>query len=556
MTAPPNAILNLGNCSRTGRGDFAFGDNGMRWRVRCWLALFATLPTVARAQTVPPKPESSVAASRLADGRAVRERLGLLPNYANVKGVESLKIAVLDYGFEGMEGARQYLPVGSVVVEHYDPEFVKKFGLGDPEYRKPFDPTNRHGRAMAQIVWAVTGSNPGGPKFFLLNANGPTMLRRAVRYAIEQKVDIILFSGSFEGGGNGDGRGPINRVVADATAADILWINAAGNYGHRVFNGPVRLLPDGYLRLRKGSDVAALRFRNRVDENTVTVTLTWDDYQAVEDAGTRKDLDLYVEDWAGRRVGASEKGQVGGEKEPGPEESRNPRERIILENLPANPDLPALPDYCYRIRVRAKTGHFAATDRLRILVSAAKEYYLAPGRETTTEAIEFVDASGEGEIYPPADNPLVLTVGDESPGSAVGPTADRRVKPDTILADSRAFFSDGDVSAGSSNAAAYVAGVVAVMKAVEPNLRIRHVLRLAGQGAIVPTVAKPAVGDGIARIGPDGRITMVRPASASTTFRAAVVVSPPRPSPASRLGLSSWKTPSRARLAEVVRDGR
>ena len=67
------------------------------------------------------------------------------------------------------------------------------------------------------------------------------MLRRAVRYAIEQRVDIILFSGSFEGGGNGDGRGPVNRIIDEATAAGILWVNAAGNYGRRVYNGPVRV---------------------------------------------------------------------------------------------------------------------------------------------------------------------------------------------------------------------------------------------------------------------------------------------------------------------------
>ena len=140
----------------------------------------------------------------------------------------------------------------AVVVEHYDPDFVRRFKLGDPDYRKPLDAANRHGRIMAQIVWAVTGSHPDGPRFYLLNANGPTMLRRAVRYAIEQKVDLILFSGTFEGGGNGDGRGPINRIVADALAADILWVNAAGNYGRRVYNGPVRVCPDGYLRLRDG----------------------------------------------------------------------------------------------------------------------------------------------------------------------------------------------------------------------------------------------------------------------------------------------------------------
>jgi len=49
-------------------------------------------------------------------------------------------------------------------------------------------------------------------------------------------------------------------------------------------------------------------------------------------------------------------------------------------------------------------------------------------------------------------------------------TVDRRLKPDTVLEDSRAFFSDGLVTAGSSNAAAYVAGVVAVLRAAQPGL--------------------------------------------------------------------------------------
>src|SRR5438094_445196 len=233
------------------------------------------------------------------------------------------------------------LPGDTVVVEHYDSEFVRRFGLGDPGYRKAFEPFNRHGRIMAQIVWAVTGAHPEGPRFYLLNANGPTMLRRAVRYAIEQRVDIILFSGSFEGGGNGDGRGPINRIVDDALGSDILWINAAGNFGRRVYNGPVRILSDGYLRLRDGSDVAALRFRNHLDENTVTITLTWNDYREEEDAGTDKDLDLYVEDAQGQVVGASEKKQViGGKTDPGngdsAAESRNPRARVVLTDLAAD----------------------------------------------------------------------------------------------------------------------------------------------------------------------------------------------------------------------------
>jgi hypothetical protein len=474
----------------------------------------------------------SRAVAQLVDADEIRKRLGLVPEYADFAGIENVKIAVLDYGFGGAASGRHYLPESTVVVEHYDPELVRRWGLGDPDYRKPFEPQNNHGRIMAQIVWAVTGCHRGGPRFYLLNASGPTMLRRAVRYAIERRVDIILFSGVFEGGGNGDGRGPINRIVDEALGADILWINAAGNYGGQVYEGPVRILSDHYLRLRDGSDVAALRFRNRLDENTITVTLTWNDYRDEEDAGTDKDLDLYIEDWTGRRVGSGEKVQVSGAKISGPDESRNPRERVVLTDLPASPELAADPDYTYRIRVRAKRGVFTPSNRIRLLLTASRDVYWPSGASGPREAVEFLDATRKGELYPPADHPLVLTVGDSGPDSSIGPTTDGRVKPDVILQDSRTFMSDGQVTSGSSNAAAYVAGVVALLKAAEPNLRMRHLLLLAKQGTPIPRSAqRSAVSAGGNRQG-----------------------EPPGPPPWTQ-GLRVWRTPSRARLAEVVRDG-
>ena len=395
--------------------------------------LFALAPCHGPcADTEPPKPEKPFPAARLAGAAEMRKHLGLVPEYDRVAGIDGLKVAVLDYGFEGAEGGKQYLPTNAVVVEHYDPEFVRRFQLGDPNYRKSFEPLNSHGRTMAQIIWAVTGLHADGPRFFLLNANGPTMLRRAVRYAIEAKVDVILFSGTFEGGGNGDGRGPINRIVADALAAGILWINAAGNYGGRVYNGPVDVGPHGYLRLGKGKEY--LRFRNWLDENAVTVTLTWNDYREEEDAGTDKDLDLYVEDWRDRQIGASEKIQVPRSRMPGPKETRNPRERVVLA------DLPAALDRDYRIRIRARQGNFTRADRIRVLITGSRETYIDPLTGTARDAIQFLDASGGGEIYPPADNPLVLTVGDTSPASSKGPAADFRVKPDILLDDSRRSF--------------------------------------------------------------------------------------------------------------------
>ncbi len=532
------------------------------------IALIATTTTIADNE-----PKQVLSASRLTNTAEVRKRLGLTPEYARVFGVQEIKIAVLDYGFDGVNSERAYLPESAVLVEHYDPEFVRRHNLGDPEFRKEFAPQNRHGRTLAQIVWAVTGAYPQGPQFYLLNANGPTMLRRAVRYAIEQKVDIILFSGSFEGGGNGDGRGAINRVVSEALSAGIIWVNAAGNYGRRVFNAPVRIGHDGYLRFRDGPDGSVLRFKNHVDENSVTVTLTWNDYREQEDAGTTKDLDLYVEDWVGKRLGASEKKQVAGQAVAGPEESRNPRERLVLGDLAAHAN------FNYRIRVRKKGGIFTPDDRVRVLISATRETYVTPTSDKPIEAVKFVDATGGGELYPPADHPLVITVGDSSPDSSLGPTADNRLKPDVILEDSRAFFSDGEVTAGSSNAAAYFAGVVAVLKATEPKLNAQHLFRLARQNtpnsvvkhtayAAPYTQTMPAPIASFQITGPRGNTvglqfgpsapypfpnptTQPRP-TASNFPLAALRAS--RPETPATLENRLWRTPTRSQLKSVIRE--
>ncbi len=494
-----------------------------------WLVVVAALglgPGVAAVgQSIgggaaPAKPKASGA--RLADPAKLRERLGISPAYDAVPGssVDALAVAVLDYGFEGLSpgaGDGRYLPPSAEVVEDYDPAFVRRNALGDPEYRKAFEPGNRHGRDMAQIIWALTGSRPSGPKFYLLNANGPTMLRRAVRFAVERQVDVILFSGSFDGGGNGDGRGPINRIVDEAVGRGIIWINAAGNYGGHVFDAPIRLLKDGYLRLRTGPDVASVRFVNRIDENVVTITLTWTDYRDQEDAGTDKDLDLLVEDPAGRQVGSSTKVQLGPKAGPQPEgddsTSRNPRERLILTNLAAFPVLAASPESAYRIRVRAKGGRFLASDRVRIMVSAARESYVPPGGGALQEALTFLDASNRAELYPPADHSAVFTVGDAGPSSSVGPTLDGRIKPDALILDSRVDFTDGMISTGSSNAAAEVAGAALILKAAEPRMTPRHLFQIARQD---PRLAPQA--------------------------------------DRSKLNLHVWQTPTRAKLAEVVRN--
>src|SRR5690348_11617383 len=99
-------------------------------RILC-AALLAALPCAVPAAD-PPAP----GAARIVNPDDARRRLGLLPDYAAVPGIKNVRVAVLDSGFAGIDGKRPYLPADAVVVEHYAADFVRKFGLGDPDFRK------------------------------------------------------------------------------------------------------------------------------------------------------------------------------------------------------------------------------------------------------------------------------------------------------------------------------------------------------------------------------------------------------------------------------------
>src|SRR5262249_6182652 len=158
-----------------------------------------------------------------------------------------------------------------------------------------------------------------------------------------------------------------------------------------------------------------------------------------EDAGTDKDLDLYVEDINGRLIGKSALTQISANRPTGDGETRNPRERVELVDLAA---VPAGQEY--RIRLRVKGGAFGPQDRVRLLITTSKIGPI-PDQDSgnPVPVVELLETTNTGEIYPPADHPGVLTVGDTSRVSAAGPTADGRAKPDVVLEHSMARFSNG-----------------------------------------------------------------------------------------------------------------
>ncbi|MBY0471364.1 hypothetical protein K2X30_09370 [bacterium] len=367
----------------------------------------------------------------------LRKRLGIVEDkLPSDKALARISVAILDNGFQGYDAGKGLLPESTELIR----------GPGND-----FAPT-AHGLKMAQIIWAVTGKKSAGPKFYLVNTNGFTNFKAAVDFVIEKKVDIVLYSQVWEFGGNYDGKGFINAEVSRAIDADILWVNAAGDFGGNVYNGSVLTdLSSSDKTTLKPRGRTSLKFVNKFDENNVTLTLSWSDFKDSKDHSTVKDLDLLVFDSEKKQVGASQLRQIG-EAPPNEESdlSSHAREQVVLKNLERG---------VYYVRIVAKSQNFKSKDKYRLAIYGNK-----PG------SITFSDHSDGQEIFPPADHPEVLTVGDGDETTSKGPTADGRKKPDVIIQDSKVSFSNGSGATGSSTVAALMAAKVVFLKIKDPDL--------------------------------------------------------------------------------------
>lgn len=84
----------------------------MRWRASL-VCLIALLGKGGPGQAQSVKLEPAMGAAQLADATSVQKRLGVVPDYEGRADVESIKVAVLDYGFEGVGKGRSYLPAST-----------------------------------------------------------------------------------------------------------------------------------------------------------------------------------------------------------------------------------------------------------------------------------------------------------------------------------------------------------------------------------------------------------------------------------------------------------
>jgi PKD repeat protein/subtilisin family serine protease len=331
------------------------------------------------------------------------------------------KIAVIDLGFSGLSAAqsRGELPTN---VQTFD---FTGTGLQN---------TTTHGTAVAEIVQDMAPN----AQLFLMKIADEVDLENAVDLAIQQGVQIINHSVGWFNTNFYDGTGPIAAAVQRARSAGILWVNAAGNYAQRHWQGFASdSNGNGYVEFASGRE--GLQFTAQSGE-MVNVFLTWRDWPR-----TSQDYDLYLVSSSGAILASSERLQNG---------SQPPAENLFFRLTAGG---------TYEIRVRAAS------------VASPRQLAIFNLNQDISPSI------AQGSIVAPADASAALAVGALSylnwttgpiqPFSSQGPTTDGRSKPDISGPDGVSTSTAGFTSfLGTSAAAPHVAGAAALLLSENPTL--------------------------------------------------------------------------------------
>ncbi len=199
---------------------------------------------------------------------------------------QGVKIGIIDGGFQGYRGL-----LGSEL-----PAKVTVKNFVDGETDDQVDGATAHGAACAEIIHDIA---PDAQLYLAKIATDVDLQEAMIWMRDVAKVDVISTSIGWYNLSPGDGTGFFADVVAQARAAGILWVTAAGNDRESHWSGPF-LDPDGNKFLNF-TPTTEINFFGPGDGSTaylipsgvpVSVYLRWNDWTV-----TDQDYDLYLLRW-------------------------------------------------------------------------------------------------------------------------------------------------------------------------------------------------------------------------------------------------------------------
>ncbi len=340
-----------------------------------------------------------------------------------------VKVAIIDAGFGGLTTAQNAgeLPAGVITVDYTGS------GIGG----------TTHGTSVAEVVHDMAPD----AELHLLKIGNDVHYGNAKDYCKQNGIRVINASIVwFPAASFYDGTALFCDIVNDAYANDILWVNAAGNYGNVHYEAT--LTDTDNDRKHEFSDTdEALSFSANAGK-TIEIILNWDAYPS-----TQHDYDLFLYN-------------VDPDLNPG-----------------ASPV--ASSEY-------SQGGFWGGSpiEDLIYSVPSSGTYYLVVKKKSTSDAnlpldIYFFNLTGleyrnyESSLAQPADAVGAFAVGavyyatDGLRGfSSRGPTNDGRTKPEVTATDG-VSVSTGTFS-GTSASSPHVAGAAAIILSQSPGLNVNQ----------------------------------------------------------------------------------
>ncbi|MBN1454073.1 MAG: S8 family serine peptidase [Anaerolineales bacterium] len=329
------------------------------------------------------------------------------------------KVGVLDRGFGGLYGFEQA----------YSTMVTTELSQAKDVYNAS---QITHGTHVLEIIYLIAPA----AQFYACQYNDYDQFVTCVNWMIANDVNIINHSAGVPALPL-DGTNEWAREVERAERADVLWINAAGNFARGYLNDFFNDNPpyNTFHEFRGSGGLENLCI-SAIDQSNAIISLSWANLNDIP--ANAIDLDLEIADLAGNVIYASQQQQLG-----------NPGDRALeYVTVSMNQEL------C--VRVRDVSANAQGVPFVLFV-----EFAMLP-------------ASMEGgSVIAPGDSVYALTVGALqsnriAPYSSRGVQTGALIKPD-ITAPGEIILPDGSLFVGTSASAPLVSGFAALVWEANPD---------------------------------------------------------------------------------------